>query len=658
MPIDLPPPPPPGSGSGIDLPPPPAPEAKQEEKPKERVKPSFWDPEMTFAGAVAGGAVGFGKGLGGSAMAAKDMVMGLGTVVGHAIDASGEPDPEYDRLRNEWFGTKPIYDGIKSFRQAYNEWHSMPQKARDEILRKRLEEEQGKSAFGKSFDQYKALGDFTAGMTGPGLAAKAVGDVRKGVQLGTELQNINKANERLMTLGTMATREAQLSQGERIKRQTGEVSEMKRQAELVKLQQESTAHQRVKTIHGVEFPESDHSLTPTNEQLEPKLKHLVINQAQDVDRIRSEAGKVIKAWEDELDVKQQVDPKGFWRSPEGWKFRRETLTRLGKIIPKPGMPKPKWSPTPEQVKIVTQSFERIKGFIPAGGKTVVPVHAKDLAGEIKRIGSEIGKEIKSNPGSQMIGYLEEYQESLVKSLEEYVGKDYPAQQYADAMIDKRVLFHDLGIKEKTITPGRKVYTTTTNAGDVFKDPEKFRALRLHIGDDAADNLALHYLSNNLAGKSSTAARDWLRSQRWFSEASPNAYEMADTYVDSLAREEGNYDALLKSAKDKESEIDLVKKHIEKMGTDRTSILGQLKTTLTGKTGPEMQRTYQELRPELQRSGALTPEQINELDDNVQRMVKIQTTAERNKMIAKTIARMGGYGAATYEFGRFMHFLGK
>jgi hypothetical protein len=673
MPIDLAPPPPPsGSGSGIDLPPPPPPAeaapAAETAKPhddwdvkKYGPKPGFWDPELQFAGGLAGFGTGVvTKGIPGLASAAWDMVTGLGTVVGHVTSSDAEPDPEYEKLKANWFGTKPLYTGPRAFIQATNQWFSLPLAKRQEILRNQMEEynveQGGKGAFERGFDRGSTFGDVATGVFGPGAIHKGIGAARKSMQFGTELENINK---RLLTAGTFAMREAQLSQAERYARTKKEAKATRTEAQILKDNMETTAHARVKALHGEEFPPAEHSGTPTNEQLSVKTKDLIVNTAREQDRLREDAGKLIEEWRNALDTKQQMDPQGFWKSPIGRFFSRKEKVRLGLMKAKPPFETPKFMPTPQEKEIVRGSFERIRGGIPAGGRRVVPVSARDIAEEIKRISGEIGKIRENHPGSPEIGYLERYQESLVKAVSDYVGKPYPSEAYAETMKDTRTLYDALGIKEYRVNPREpKKFTTKFNSTNIFKDPEKFKALRLHIGEEAADNLAMQYLSNNLAGKTSEQAMKFLRDQKWFSEASPNAFEMAHSYVDALATEENNYKVLTESAKIKDDEAAAVKAKIAKIGSDRTAALSLLKRHLASKSGPELMSEYGDIRESLLKSGALNQTEIRQLDENIEKISKMEIKAARNKAIANTVARMAGYGAATYEFNRFMNFIGK
>lgn len=623
-------------------------------------KPSYWDPVISMPIYLAGTAFGAGKavvgGISGIATGAYDLVHGAATVMGNLIDpATGEPDPEYQRLKDEWLGTKPIVEGTLALKNAISQWYSLSPDERAKLLRESREQyNKEHGTFEQAFERAKAVGGLYSGPI-----AGAAGRVVTGAKTSAKIEEAKAKMGRLVGVGKEQTRKDQVLLAERRAKTLKEGKSAAQEAQEVKEGMHQTAHDRVKAIHGKEFPIAENELTPTAEQLPSRIKTVVTHAAEQTERAVQEAGEQMKNWQNALNTKQQADPNGFWKSAQGRQFRDETNIRLLKMKPRRGIPAPKNAPSPDEIKIAERSFERIRGKLAPDG-TRLPVSARVLHDEIKRIGSQIAHYIENKPGSPMVGYYQRYQEDLIKALSAYAGETYPAEAYKLEMYNQRAVLDELGL---TRTPGvnpkdppRFVMRGSANPESFITNPEKFQALRLTVGQEAADNLAMQYVANNLQGKNSQQVLEFVKKLRFLDEASPFVHEMTMEYATALATEEGNAASLEKIAMARNAEANALKARIAELGTNRDGALDALKTAFEGKSGPALVSEYNKVRSDLLRFGALTPKQVEFLDKTIEEASKLQTTSERNKMITRTLLRMSGYSAGVYEFGKFVNWM--
>jgi len=602
-------------------------------------------------GAVKGGAKGVWGAVKEIPQDAFEVVKFLGT---DSVLPDGTLNPDAQKYLDDWFGTKKFYEGGKEAYEGVRNFMAMPASQREEIINHLKQQYNDKSSFQKGQLFTETGAEIGASFMTPSLLKKGSQVLKAPSKLSGLIESTRGAVRKAESEVTTAQEGAKQAQGVYFT----QASKAEAKAEALKQQAEQYAHDLVAKKHGEGFPVADNISTPAGETLPATANRVITEALATTDKARAEAGSLIQDWETELDSRQQQNPGGFWGSTVGREWRRKLDVRLLRREPRPGEPVPKFAPSQSEKSFIESSYERIRGReIPGIGRRI-PVTAKTLQNEIEEAGAEIERIRKSSGSKNKIQEIIDYRESLIEAIEKYTGKTYPRAPYKEAARDMRRVMDTIGAKKlPALEPGGPArWKFNSDPKKLFASQESYQALVEVVGEKTANTLAERYISNSLKGKGPEQAVKWLTEQNWLGQASPQAFEKALTYVDGLAINANDIKTQVAIAKASHEAVKRFGTQIKKMGEDRVGVLRKVQQALSGKTGQAMLQDWYDLVPNVNKSGAMKDEQIQQMTRELQQIAKIQDASERNKNLVKLAVKYSGMGAGAFGaeklFGMF------
>jgi hypothetical protein len=350
-----------------------------------------------------------------------------------------------------------------------------------------------------------------------------------------------------------------------------------------------------------------------------------------------------QSFEDVANVRQKTNP--FHTSEVGQRY----LTQLDNIIE--GGEGEFRNFSTEQ----SDAARKLKNLInPESGK---PASWKLIDQELEKIRSK--QEAKDITGVDRIDRQRWKQigDGLENAIESWVGKEnYPRQSYRIASEDKNKFAIKLGQalteREEILFSREKGMKDVARPSEIlFDSRESVYFGKELLGEQEVNALAEQHASNVIKDMNASDIRKWLDSGRSeFVSEIPGLSEKINTYAQSLAQREGDMKAfaeLQRQAKEKigeaqkaitgaKGEAVTATKQAKQAYDTAVNLSDKMVRTLQNEDPAKLYKSFANLRPELEASGAFDKTALDEIEAQIGEASKIANAQERAAAIQQAI----------------------